>query len=328
TRIRIPDLSLVVLIGASGSGKSSWAAKHFAPTQVVSSDFCRGLVADDETDQTATTAAFAVLHTIVEKRLEAGRLTVVDATNVRPEDRRPLVQLARRQHVLPIAIVLDVPPEVCHERNASRPDRDFGPHVVRNQRAALRRSLNGLGSEGFRRVSILRGRDIDDAVIELEPRWTDKRALAGPFDIVGDVHGCHDELVGLLRTLGWEVDETGEHARHPAGRTVVFLGDLVDRGPAIPATLRLAMNMVRDDVALCIPGNHENKLARALNSRNVTVSHGLAQSLEQLEQESPEFRADVVKFIEGLVSHLVLDGGDLVVSHAGLPEAMHNRASS
>jgi polynucleotide kinase-phosphatase len=328
TRIRIPDLSLVVLIGASGSGKSSWAAKHFAPTQVVSSDFCRGLVADDETDQTATTAAFEVLHTIVEKRLEAGRLTVVDATNVRPEDRRPLVQLARRQHVLPIAIVLDVPPEVCHERNASRPDRDFGPHVVRNQRAALRRSLNGLGREGFRRVSILRGRDIDDAVIELEPRWTDKRALTGPFDIVGDVHGCHDELVGLLRTLGWEVDETGEHARHPAGRTVVFLGDLVDRGPAIPATLRLAMNMVRDDVALCIPGNHENKLARALNGRNVTVSHGLAQSLEQLEQESPEFRADVVKFIEGLVSHLVLDGGDLVVSHAGLPESMHNRASS
>src|SRR4029079_2555848 len=96
TRVRIPDLSLVVLVGVSGSGKSSWAAKHFAPTQVVSSDFCRGLVADDETDQTATTAAFEVLHTIVEKRLEAGRLTVVDATNVRPEDRRPLVQLARR----------------------------------------------------------------------------------------------------------------------------------------------------------------------------------------------------------------------------------------
>jgi protein phosphatase len=173
TRVRVPELSLVVLIGVSGSGKSSWAARHFAPTQVVSSDFCRGLVADDETDQTATVAAFEVLHTIVEKRLEAGRLTVVDATNVRPEDRRPLVQLARRQHVLPVAIVLDVPPEICHERNAARPDRNFGRHVVRNQRAALRRSINGLGREGFRRVTILRGRDADDAVIELEPRWTE-----------------------------------------------------------------------------------------------------------------------------------------------------------
>jgi protein phosphatase len=227
-----------------------------------------------------------------------------------------------------VAIVLDVPPEVCHERNASRPNRNFGRHVVRNQRAALRRSLPGLSREGFRRVSILRGRDIDDAVIELEPRWTDKRELTGPFDIIGDVHGCHDELVALLRALGWDVDAAGEHARHPDGRTAVFLGDLVDRGPAIPATLRLAMNMMRDDTALCIPGNHENKLARALNGRNVTVSHGLAQSLEQLEQETPEFRAEVVHFIEGLVSHLVLDGGELVVSHAGLPENMHNRASS
>src|SRR5689334_827661 len=159
--ITVPDLCLVTLVGVSGSGKSSWAARHFAPTQVVSSDFCRGLVADDETDQTATAAAFEVLHTIVEKRLEAGRLTVVDATNVRPEDRRPLVQLARRQHVLPIAIVLDVPPKVCHERNDQRPDRNFGRHVVRNQRAALRRSLAGLPREGFRRVSILRGHDID-----------------------------------------------------------------------------------------------------------------------------------------------------------------------
>jgi protein phosphatase len=327
-RIRVPDLSLVVLIGVSGSGKSSWAARHFAPSQVVSSDFCRSLVADDETDQTATAAAFHVLHTIVEKRLEAGRLTVVDATNVRPEDRRPLVQLARRQHVLPVAIVLDVPPEVCHERNAKRPDRDFGRHVVRNQRAVLRRSLAGLSREGFRRVTILRGRDIDDAVVELEPRWTDKRDLTGPFDVVGDVHGCHDELVTLLRALGWDVDAAGEHARHPEDRTAVFLGDLVDRGPAIPATLRLAMNMASEGTALCIPGNHENKLARALIGRNVTVSHGLAQSLEQLEQETPEFRADVVRFIDGLVSHLVLDGGNLVVSHAGLPESMHNRASS
>jgi len=327
-RITIPDLCLVTLVGVSGSGKSTWASRHFQPTQVISSDFCRALVADDETDQSATEAAFAVLHTIAEKRLAAGRLTVVDATNVRPDDRRPLVALARRQHVLPVAIVLDVPPEICHERNAARPERNFGRHVVRNQRSALRRSINGLHREGFRRVFTLRGRDIDDAIVELEPRWTDRRGVTGPFDIIGDVHGCHDELVELLRTLGWTITDDGTNARHPDGRTAVFVGDLVDRGPAVPAVLRLAMNMVADGSALCIPGNHENKLKRALDGRDVTVSHGLAESLAQLEEEPAEFRADVARFIDGLISHVVLADGQLVVAHAGLPEQMHNRASA
>ncbi len=328
TRVGIPDLCLVALVGVTGSGKSSWAARHFLPTQIVSSDFCRGLVADDENDQTATDAAFAVLHVIAEQRLAAGRLTVVDATNVHPEDRRPLVELARRQHVLPVAIVLDVPPEICHERNAARLNRNFGRHVVRNQRSALRRSLNGLHREGFRRVFILRGSDIDDAVVEHERRWTDRRDLEGPFDVIGDVHGCFDELVALLEALGWQVSDDGTHADHPGGRTAVFVGDLVDRGPAVPAVLRLAMSMVAEGTALCIPGNHEHKLKRALEGRDVTVSHGLAESLAQLADEPPEFRGDVERFIDGLVSHAVLASGNLVVAHAGLPEHMHNRASA
>ncbi len=326
-RIQIPEVCLVVLVGASGSGKSTWATRHFAPTEIVSSDFCRGLVADDETDQSATTAAFEVLHTIVAKRLEAGRLTVIDATSVRPDDRRPLVELARRYHVLPVAIVLDVPPEVCQARNEARPERAFGRHVVRNQRSALRRSLPRMSREGFRRVTILRNRDIDEATVERERRWTDHRDLVGPFDVIGDVHGCHDELVALLRELGWEVDDAGARARHPDGRTAVFVGDLVDRGPATPAVLRLVMGMVRDGTALCIPGNHENKLKRALEGRNVTVSHGLEESLAQLAEQPEEFRTEVMGFIDGLVSHVVLDRGDLVVAHAGLPESMHNRAS-
>src|SRR5438067_12272327 len=109
TELAFPELALVVLIGASGSGKSTFAAKHFLPTEVISSDFCRGLVADDENDQAATNPAFEVLHFIASKRLEAGRLTVVDATNVQREARAPLVALARRYHCLPVAIVLDIP---------------------------------------------------------------------------------------------------------------------------------------------------------------------------------------------------------------------------
>ena len=328
TTITLPELCLVALVGVSGSGKSTFARRHFVASEVVSSDECRRLVSDDENDQTATGQAFEVLHTIARKRLQLGRLTVVDATSVRPEDRRPLVQLARECHVLPVAVVLDVPPEVCRARNDERPDRPFGPHVIRNQRNALRRSIDQLHREGFRRVYVLRGVDqIEAATVVRERLWTDRRDLTGPFDIVGDVHGCHAELVALLGELGWSVDADGVDATPPPGRTAVFLGDLVDRGPATPAVLRLVMNLVDAGHAVCIPGNHEHKLGRALDGRNVKVSHGLAESLAQLEQEPPELRERVRRFIDGLVSHAVLDGGALVVAHAGLPEAMHNRAS-
>jgi protein phosphatase len=139
--ISIPELSLVVLVGVSGSGKSSFAARHFLPTEVLSSDFCRGLVNDNENDQAATPAAFDVLHYVAGKRLEQGRLTVVDATNVQPEARKPLVALAKKHHVLAVAIVFDVPETVCAQRNAARHDRNFGAHVLRNQRSQLRRPV-------------------------------------------------------------------------------------------------------------------------------------------------------------------------------------------
>src|SRR5215217_8355806 len=117
TTITIPELSFVILIGPSGCGKSTFARKHFKPTEVLSSDFCRALVSDDENDQAATKDAFEVLHYIAARRLAASRLTVVDATNVQREARAPLVALAREHDVLPVAIVLDMPEKLCHERN-------------------------------------------------------------------------------------------------------------------------------------------------------------------------------------------------------------------
>ena len=328
--ITIPDLALVVLVGASGAGKSTFAARHFAPSEVLSSDFCRLLVADDETDQAATPAAFDVLGYIAGKRLEAGRLTVVDATSVQRDARAQLIRLARDHHVLPVAIVLDVPEKVCAERNAARPDRDLPAHAVRRQHQQLRRSIKGLQREGFRRVYVLRGADeIDAATIERERRWPDRRHEHGPFDFVGDVHGCADELVALLGELGYDVAPDRSTARHPGGRTAFFVGDLVDRGPDSPGVLRLVMGMVRDGTAVCVPGNHENKLGRALAGRKVTVSHGLAETLTQLDAEPQpeEFRREVAAFIDGLVSHAVLDDGRCVVAHAGLPERLHNRSS-
>ncbi|MER5741919.1 polynucleotide kinase-phosphatase [Streptomyces sp. NPDC002225] len=322
----VTDLSLVVLVGATGSGKSTFARDHFKPTEIVSSDFCRGLVADDENDQSASSDAFDVLHYIVGKRLAAGRLTVVDATNVQSESRKQLVRLARSHDVLPIAIVLDLPEEVCAARNATRPDRAGLPrHVIQRHRRELRRSLRGLEREGFRKVHVLRTEEeAAHAEVVLERRYNDLRHLTGPFDIIGDIHGCSSELETLLGRLGY-VDGT-----HPEGRTAVFVGDLVDRGPDSPGVLRRVMSMVASGDALCVPGNHENKLARYLKGRTVQHTHGLAETIEQLDREDekdPAFRERVREFIEGLVSHYVLDGGALVVCHAGLPEKYHGRTS-
>ncbi len=328
----IPEMALVVLVGVSGSGKSTFAGRHFEPFEVLSSDFCRGLVSGDENDQAATPDAFDVLHYIASKRLAAGRLTVVDATNVQPEGRKQLVELARSHDVLPVAIVLDLPAGVCAARNTTRPQRNFGAHVIRRQHDQLRRSLRSLTREGFRKVHVLKSvAEIDSAVIVRERLLTDYRDRTGPFDVIGDIHGCRGELEALLSQLGYVIERDPDRrptgAAHPLGRTAVFLGDLVDRGPDSPGVLRLVMGMADAGHALVVPGNHENKLVRALSGRNVQVSHGLAETLSQLAAQPEEFRKQVEAFCHDLVSHLVLDAGRLVVAHAGLKESYHGRAS-
>jgi protein phosphatase len=332
TALAIPQLSLVVLVGASGSGKSTFARDHFGPYEVISSDVCRGLVSDDENNQSASAAAFDVLRFIAGKRLDAGKLTVIDATNVQPEARRQLVELARSHDVLPVAVVLDVAERVCLQRNASRADRTFGDAVVKRQSDQLRRGLRHLGKEGFRRVHVLDGvQEIADATVVRERLLNDFTDDHGPFDVIGDVHGCRSELETLLADLGYTLvrDEAGRpvDASHPAGRKAVFVGDLVDRGPDSPGVLRLVMGMVAAGHARCVPGNHEHKLVRALQGRQVTVSHGLAETLTQLAAQDADFRTAAEKFCYDLVSHLVLDDGKLVIAHAGLKEAYHGRAS-
>ena len=330
--IKIPDPSLVILIGASGSGKSTFAHKHFKPTEILSSDFCRGIVSDDETDQSATTDAFEVLHFIAAKRLAAGKLTVIDATNVQPDARKPLLALAHEYHYLTVAIVLNIPAKLCQERNVGRQDREFGQHVVRNQTSQLRRSLRSLKREGFRNFLYVMSspEEVEAAQVERQLLWTNRKDETGPFDIIGDIHGCYDELLELLTELGYDIS-TKEEGRivvnSPLGRKVIFVGDYVDRGPKVVEVLRLVMEMHKAGIALCVPGNHDVKLARALRGKNVTTTHGLAESLSQLENESEEFKTQIAEFIEGLISHYEFDNGKLVVAHAGMKKELQGRAS-
>jgi protein phosphatase len=334
-KLGIPELAVVTLVGASGSGKSTFARKHFRHTEILSSDFCRGLVSDDENSQAATSDAFEVLHFIASKRLAAAKLVVIDATNVQPEARKPIIALARQYHCLPVAIVFDLPEKLCQERNRNRPDRDFGPHVIRQQSRQLRNAMRLLEREGFRKVHVLHSpEEVDGAEIIREPLWNNLKHEKGPFDIIGDVHGCFDELVDLLAQLGYRVDAKADGASRvefavsaPEGRRAIFLGDLVDRGPKIPDVLRLVNGMVEANTALCVPGNHDIKLVRKLRGKDVQITHGLANSLDQLEKESSEFRAKVCEFLDDLVSHYVLDEGRLVVAHAGMKEEMQGRGS-
>lgn len=329
-KIEIPEFALVLLVGASGSGKSSFAAKHFLPTEVISSDRMRGWVADDENDQAATGDAFDVLHYVMEKRLKARRFTVIDATNVQPESRKPLIALARKWHALAVAIVFDVPEDIAVARNAARPDRQFGPGPVRRHIQSLKRSFGGMNREGLRYVHRLRSvEEIDAVEIVRTKLWTDRRDELGPFDIIGDVHGCADELETLLGDLGYAVAWDGKQVTvtPPEGRRAVFVGDLVDRGPRSPDVLRIAKSMVDAGTALAVVGNHDDKLKRHLDGRSVKLSHGLAETVEQLAQEPPEFAAEMCKWLDGLISHYMLDGGKLVVAHAGVKEEMQGRAS-
>ena len=360
--IKLPQLSLVVLVGPSGSGKSTFARKHFLGTEVLSSDYFRGLVSDDENDQSVSDDAFAALYYVLQKRLTLGKLTVVDATNVQLEDREKLLRIAREHHFLSVAIVMNLHEKVCHERNRDRPDRQFGEYVIRRQRGLLRRSLGRMRREGFQQVFVFDTPEQVDAVeVQRIPMWTDRRHERGPFDIIGDVHGCADELEELLGQLGYVpqpidaqpsgLDTADDPAAeslpaesppaelfwsnncyaHPEGRRVIFLGDLVDRGPRNLDVLRIVEAMVRTGRGICVPGNHDMKFLKKLQGHDVRIAHGLAETLAEIDALPEATRAAdcqaIARFLDSMISHFVLDDGKLVVAHAGMKQQMQGRGS-
>lgn len=154
--------------------------------------------------------------------------------------------------------------------------------------------------------------------------------LSGPFDIIGDVHGCYPELLELLQHLGYQISvpEKGTIGiLAPEGRRLVFVGDLVDRGPDSPAVLKLVMQIVEQKAGYCVIGNHDDKLMRKLMGRNVSINHGLDVTLEQLKKEQPHFSVRVRRFFETMPYFLFLDGKNLLIAHAGLAEKYHGQIS-
>jgi protein phosphatase len=329
-QLEIYDKCLVCLIGSSGSGKTTFGRKHFRPTEVLSSDYFRALVSDDENNQSVTPEAFYCLHQVAEARLKGGRLTVIDATSLRSEDRAGLIKLAKNHDLFSVAIVLNPGLTVCQARNSQRPERASMPaRVLIRHDQLLQQSLGYLSKEGFRQVYVLKGEEaINQAEVVRVPLYNNLSSEEGPFDIIGDVHGCFDELVELLEKLGYQVNRDMFLAKSSEGRKAIFLGDLVDRGPDTVKVLKLVMNMTEQGQALCVPGNHDLKLQRYLSGKHVRETKILRQTVTDLQNESEEFRKKVTIFLGSLISHYLLDHGNLVVAHAGLPERYQGRSSA
>ncbi len=331
--LMVPSPSLVVMIGVAGSGKSSFCSRNFRPTVVVSSDHCRALLTDDPADQSASGAAFGLAHRIIEERLRRKRLTVVDATNLESAGRQCLLNLAALHHLPSIAVVLDPPQDDCVRNDRRRPGRHVGREVIARQSRVLREAVPKLRAEGFLQVHRLRTvAAIAAARAQEFPLTCDRSHDRGPFDVIGDVHGCARELSMLLARLGYRRASPRRPFRHPGGRRAVLVGDLVDRGPRVVESARIAMAMVQAGSAIGVPGNHDVDLARLLRDGRKAASRGTWKSLREIEALPASTRRRFIDrfcgYVDSLPAHLVLDGGRLAVSHAGLKQQFVGRQSA
>ena len=314
-------------MGGTSSGKTSFALRHFKSTEVLSSDFFRGMVCDDENSQSVSGDAFDLLYYAANKRLNNMKLTVIDATNIQQSARKQIIDLAREQNAHPVAIVLNLPEKIMQQRNKERPERNFPERVIRRHCNEVKRSIRGLKREGFRFVYVINSLEqLENTEIVRTRLWNDKKDEHGPFDIIGDIHGCCDELELLLDKLGY-VKTDGIYA-HPEGRKAAFLGDFCDRGNRNADVLRLVMDMVKAGNAIAVPGNHDVKLLKYLKGSNVAMTHGIDKTIAEIEAQGDTFKAEVTEFIDGLISHYVLDEGKLVISHAGLKQEYIGRGST
>lgn len=324
----IPDYCLVLLIGPEGSGKTTFAKRHFSPDEVISLRDHLTPVEHSPLTREAIDAAVSKMLAQAEARLKDRRLTVINAENINARERGPFTSIARKYFAKTIGFVFSF-------EGQHRPSHlSLRPGTISDQLASLRKTLKDLqGRRSVKEVHKFRSPAEVEAVEEIQRHRlpVDFRDESGPFDIIGDIHGCAGELETLLEKLGYDLRAHGAaghrsyDVRPPSGRRLIFVGDLVDRGPRSPDVLRLAAGMIEAGTAFCVIGNHEFRLQRRLAGENVKATYGLQQTLDQLEEQPNGFSRDVSELIRTLPSHMVLDGGELVVAHAGLKEAMQNR---
>lgn len=320
--ISLPKNTLLVLCGVPGCGKSSFAARYFTDTMIVSSDQCRTLVSDSETNMAASGEAFKLFRFTIERRLSLGRFTVADSTAITRRARGELLRIGRKHGFYVALLIFNIPEDVCLARNAGRDRRVISPVIARMQKM-LGQTLKVVHSEGFDAVHVISEEALNNPTFEIKIR-NHEATLPGPFDIIGDIHGCYDELIMLLDKLGYR--RRFDHYIHPAGRKAVFLGDLTDRGPRSLDSFWLVKSMVDSGNALYVTGNHCRKLSRYLEGRNIKIAHGLEKTVAEIkalpEDEGEFFKEEFLQLYRQAPPYLILDRGKLVVSHGGIKEEM------
>lgn len=309
---------MVLFVGVKGSGKSAFAKQHFKKEEVI--PFEEELNEEKVKalrGQQSPALQEALLQ--VEDRLKNKQTTAVDGTNLNARSRKAFRMLANKHHAVILVLLFDLP---------------TSDNVSERQAFLQKKTLKSISNEGFKRITIFHSKEeLPSVTITRKPMPSDFKHEKGPFDLIGDVHGCFDELKELLVKLNYKIIPSenpelyGYEVSHPSGRRLIFVGDFTDRGPKSPEVLRLVMSMWKSGIAFCAPGNHDDKLRRKLSGKNVKLTHGLDGTMEQLEKEPPEFHEEIRKFIRALPSHLELDDGKLVAAHAGLKESYHGRHS-
>ncbi|MBE3650600.1 polynucleotide kinase-phosphatase [Paenibacillus polymyxa] len=354
--INLPHAGLVVLVGASNSGKTTLLDRLVSEgillkTEVVSSDHFRQLVGDTEfidwsglprleSDvlfyeyQQMSAKAFEAMDTILAMRCRLNKLTVVDATHLYAEDRQKYVQLAAKAHVPVMALVLDVPESVLLERDAGRA-HPRGRQRVKQQAQLLKRNLRGIREEGFNACYVLKDVEKLNFARRAQPLFHD---IGAGIDIIGDIHGCYREMLEVLERLGYMEDTEGLY-HHPEGRRLVSVGDVMSRGPASLLAVQFWKKHVDAGLAYMIDSNHGWKIGRYLDGRKVTLNHGderFAEELVQYEQQAgkaaaEQLRGELRDFLLHAPSHLIFGRNGLrhlVVTHAGIKDHFIGKQSA
>ena len=304
-QIKIPDFALIIIVGANTTFKTNFINEHFDESEIV-----------DSTD-----------FKLIENRIKNKEFTIISQVDLQPKSFQILAKLTKKYHCKPVAIAFNIDEHVL--KNYANESL----HLIKKQAHQVKTFVKNHKYNGIRKVYELTSiKEIQTSSLFRYKLWCNRQHETGDFDIIGDVHGCSEELEQLLIKLGYQVEKGedfpfGYQITTPNERKAFFVGDLTDRGPDSPKVLRIVMSMVKQKKALCVRGNHDDKLYRQLLGKNVKLQHGLETTVEQLSKESIEFREQVRDFLGRLVNHYVVDNGDLVVAHAGLQESMHGRAS-
>ncbi|RBW69663.1 polynucleotide kinase-phosphatase [Bacillus taeanensis] len=346
--IALPYAGIVLLVGPSNSGKSTLLKKliqqnKIRASEVVSSDDFRILVSDiefidwrdkpkEESDNLfdeyaeISKEAFRIMDKIIEARCRLNKLTFIDATHLQPDDRKRYIALARKNHVPIIALVMDIPQDILLERDERR-NHPRGKRRIKQQFQVFKREKRFIKKEGYKAVYFIS----EPNEIELIRRSNLLEiAIEDGIDIIGDIHGCYDEMISLLEKLGYEKNEE-DYYIHPEGRKFLSIGDIMSRGPHSLKTMLFFFRHVQQNLAYMIDSNHGWKIARWLGGRNVTLAHGDEKVEEDFKRYEEEFGAEQTEEIKKALKEFLLKApshyvfkkngvSTLVCTHAGIKD--------